>query len=216
MTAHAAACGRLRADVDAAGTGRGGGFVECVRSVGGRGTRVGSGDSTEGPSSLPTPFELTPPHPPRFSGTAPEPRPGLSSGHIPHSLSLPFSTLLSPPSATDPAYQTLKPARELEATFVAALGGEDEWGKVKRGERSVVASCGSGMSAGVVWLALQAAGREESVGLYDEVSLSGRLGKGGRAAGLRCVAADFFFSSFVRWQSWTGYAAREESQIVKD
>ncbi|KAK4699308.1 thiosulfate/3-mercaptopyruvate sulfurtransferase, partial [Phenoliferia sp. Uapishka_3] len=118
----------------------------------------------------------------RFDGTSPEPRPGLSSGHIPNSLSVPFATLLSPPSSTTPPYQILKSASELDKTLTEALGAE-EWNKVKSGEKNVVATCGSGMTAGLVWLALQRAGREGAVGVYDE--------------------------------SWTGYAQREESKIIK-
>lgn len=38
------------------------------------------------------------------------------------------------------------------------------------GRRGVVASCGSGMTAGVIWLALKSIGVEK-IGLYDEVSL---------------------------------------------
>ena len=53
--------------------------------------------------------------------------------------------------------------------------GKDEWTKVKAGERNVVATCGSGMTAGVVWLALQTAGRESPVGVYDEVSFRSAL-----------------------------------------
>ena len=107
----------------------------------------------------------------RFDGTAPEPRPNLPSGHIPNSLSLPFPSFLSTPSTTKPPYATLKTPSELEKAFVSALGPE-EWTKVKAGDRSAVATCGSGMSAGLVWLALQVAGRESPVGIFDEVSLS--------------------------------------------
>ncbi|KAM0748913.1 thiosulfate sulfurtransferase [Meredithblackwellia eburnea MCA 4105] len=103
----------------------------------------------------------------RFTGQDPEPRPGLSSGHIPHSFSLPFSTLLTAPSSTEPAYQQLKSPAELDEVLSNAMGKE-EWEKVKKGERSVIATCGSGMTAAVIWLALQVAGKEGKVGLYDE------------------------------------------------
>ncbi|GAA5890112.1 hypothetical protein JCM6882_009229 [Rhodosporidiobolus microsporus] len=118
----------------------------------------------------------------RFHGTDPEPRAGLSSGHIPHSLSLPFPAVLSEPSNTDPSYKTVKSPEELQGVFEKALGRE-EWEKVKGGERGVVTTCGSGMTAAILWLALQRAGVSEKVGLYDE--------------------------------SWTGYASRPESKIVK-
>jgi thiosulfate/3-mercaptopyruvate sulfurtransferase len=51
-----------------------------------------------------------------------------------------------------------------------ALGGEEVWQKVKKGQKGIVASCGSGMTAAVIWLALKVAGREDDVGIYDEVS----------------------------------------------
>src|SRR5690606_32514948 len=68
----------------------------------------------------------------RFAGTAPEPRPGLRSGHIPGSRNLPFTELV------DPVTGLLLPASELAARFEAA--GLDI-------ARPVVASCGSGTSA---------------------------------------------------------------------
>ncbi|GAA5994242.1 hypothetical protein JCM11641_001759 [Rhodosporidiobolus odoratus] len=118
----------------------------------------------------------------RFHGTAPEPRPSLSSGHMPHSLSLPFSSVLSESSATEPSYKTLKSPEELVKVFKETLGAE-EWEKVKKGERGVTTTCGSGMTAAILWLALQRAGVSDNVSLYDE--------------------------------SWTGYASRPESKIVK-
>lgn len=55
----------------------------------------------------------------------------------------------------------------LHATLEEAVGKEyaDE---IRSGRRGVVASCGSGMTAGVIWLALKIMGVEQ-VGLYDEV-----------------------------------------------
>ena len=38
----------------------------------------------------------------RFEGTAPEPRPGLRSGHIPGSRNVPFATLLNPDGTLKP------------------------------------------------------------------------------------------------------------------
>lgn len=113
----------------------------------------------------------------RFHGTAPEPRASLSSGHMPHSFSLPSSTLLS----TTSSYPTLLPPPELEKVFTEALGAE-VWREVKDGKKKVVASCGSGMTACSIWLALDQLGVGGS-GVYDE--------------------------------SWTGYASRKDSVIVK-
>ncbi|KZT74824.1 Rhodanese-like protein [Daedalea quercina L-15889] len=169
----------------------------------------------------------------RYLGTAPEPRAGLSSGHIPHSVSLPFTALLDvvampqppPPTAlpvapadTAPAlrahppqlraapsrapgpgpepeppagafpwapperYTTLKTSTQIMGVLEDALGAET-LREVLDGRRGVVASCGSGMTAGVVWLALQMVGAEGAPAIYDE--------------------------------SWTGYAMRPESKIEK-
>ena len=78
----------------------------------------------------------------RFEGAVAEPRPGLRSGHIPGSRNVPFASLLN-------ADGTLKPAAELRAIFRAGV----DTGK------PVVASCGSGVTAGVVALALAVLGR---------------------------------------------------------
>ncbi len=86
----------------------------------------------------------------RFEGTVPEPRKGLRSGHIPGSRNVPFASLLN-------ADGTLKPAAELEAIFARA--GVDTG-------RPVVASCGSGVTAGVVALALAVLGRADAA-VYD-------------------------------------------------
>lgn len=85
----------------------------------------------------------------RFRGEVPEPRPGLRSGHIPGSHSLPGATLLS--------NGRLRDRVELEAAFQAA--GVDL-------DRPVVTSCGSGVSAAIVSLALAGLGRPAR-SLYD-------------------------------------------------
>ncbi|CAE6500897.1 unnamed protein product [Rhizoctonia solani] len=108
----------------------------------------------------------------RFTGEQPEPRPGLSSGHMPHARSLPFSSLLES-HATGKSYTTVLPQDKLKEVFDKAVG--DNKG------RSIVASCGSGMTAGTIWLAGQLL--DTPVAIYDE--------------------------------SWTGYAMRPESVIVK-
>jgi len=86
----------------------------------------------------------------RFEGTAPEPRQGLRSGHIPGSRNVPFASLLNPDG-------TLKGETELAAIFAKA--GVDTG-------RPVVASCGSGVTAGVVALALAILGRADAA-VYD-------------------------------------------------
>jgi len=86
----------------------------------------------------------------RFRGEAPEPRPGLRAGHIPGSRSLPFSTLLNPDG-------TMKPVPELRAAFEAA--GVDL-------ARPAITTCGSGVTAAVLSLALERIGHRNHA-LYD-------------------------------------------------
>jgi thiosulfate/3-mercaptopyruvate sulfurtransferase len=86
----------------------------------------------------------------RFAGTVPEPRAGLRSGHIPGSRSVPYTTLLN-------ADGTLKSKAALRAQFEAA--GIDP-------ARPVVASCGSGVTAGVIAFALAQLGNPDAA-VYD-------------------------------------------------
>ncbi|KAI1797677.1 Rhodanese-like protein [Ganoderma leucocontextum] len=128
----------------------------------------------------------------RFLGTDPEPRPGLSSGHVPHSISLPFTAFLETHNIPEDVASKLKSELPLTYTRLRSTQGmllalEESLGpqrakEVLEGKRQVVASCGSGMTAGVIWLGLKLLGVER-VGIYDE--------------------------------SWTGYAMRPESKIVK-
>lgn len=87
----------------------------------------------------------------RFEGSVPEPRVGLRSGHIPGSRNLPYNLLF------DAATGTMKPIDELRAAFDAA--GLDI-------AKPVVTTCGSGVSAAVLTLALYRLGVRGS-GLYD-------------------------------------------------
>ncbi len=88
--------------------------------------------------------------PERFRGDAPEPRPGVRSGHIPGSKNLHWATLLGADGA-------LLPAAELERRFVEA--GVDP-------KRPVICSCGSGVSAAILALALARMGHVR-VPVYD-------------------------------------------------
>lgn len=85
----------------------------------------------------------------RFLGQAPEPRPGLRSGHMPGARNLPYGQLLN-------ADGTLKAGAALEAAFRSA--GIDP-------ERPVVTSCGSGVTAAILSLGLARLGRVSR--LYD-------------------------------------------------
>ena len=105
----------------------------------------------------------------RFLGTDPEPRPGLSSGHIPNSFSLPFNLFLTQNTniVSGETYTMFKSRdRVLEELKIAV--GEEETRAILEGKRKVVTSCGSGMTAGVLWLGLNLLGAK-GVALYDEV-----------------------------------------------
>lgn len=86
----------------------------------------------------------------RFHGSAPEPRPGMRSGHIPGAMSLPYGELLNPDS-------TFRSPEALRQRFAKA--GAD-------GSRPVVTSCGSGVSAAILTLGLALAGLPQGA-LYD-------------------------------------------------
>lgn len=86
----------------------------------------------------------------RFRGEVPEPRAGLRSGHMPGALNLPFSQVLNPDG-------TLKAPDALRAAFTAA--GVDL-------SRPVITSCGSGVTAAVLSLALEVLGHRNHA-LYD-------------------------------------------------
>ncbi|KAA2211886.1 sulfurtransferase [Teichococcus oryzae] len=88
----------------------------------------------------------------RFDGTAPEPRPGLPSGHMPGAASVPASDLLRPDG-------TLLPPEELRARFAAA-------GVTAENARPLIASCGTGVTACIVALGLVQAGLPEPA-VYD-------------------------------------------------
>src|ERR1700742_1880019 len=75
----------------------------------------------------------------RFEGRAVEPRPGIRSGHIPGALNLPYNQLF------DAATGTMKPLDDLRKAFTGA--GVDT-------AKPIVTSCGSGVSAAVLTLAL--------------------------------------------------------------
>ncbi len=79
----------------------------------------------------------------RFTGEVPEPRAGLRSGHMPGSHNLPSSLLTA-------ADGTLLPADQLEAVFAAS--GVDV-------TKPIVTTCGSGITASLLALALARLGR---------------------------------------------------------
>jgi thiosulfate/3-mercaptopyruvate sulfurtransferase len=86
----------------------------------------------------------------RYRGEAPEPREGLRSGHIPGSKNVPYTSLLNED-------MTMKDPDELRAILAAA--GVDM-------TKPVITSCGSGVTAAVINLALERIGKTDHA-LYD-------------------------------------------------
>lgn len=88
--------------------------------------------------------------PGRFTGEQPEPRAGLRGGHMPGALTLPAGSLLAPDG-------TMKTAEQLAADFQKA--GVDV-------HKPVVATCGSGLTACIIALALARLGHDRTA-VYD-------------------------------------------------
>jgi thiosulfate/3-mercaptopyruvate sulfurtransferase len=87
---------------------------------------------------------------PRFRGEEAEPRPGVRPGHMPGASNVHYASLITKDG-------TLKPQAELEAAFTSA--GIDL-------AKPVVTSCGSGVTAGILTLALTELGTRDHA-LYD-------------------------------------------------
>jgi thiosulfate/3-mercaptopyruvate sulfurtransferase len=85
----------------------------------------------------------------RFRGEAPEPRPGLRCGHMPGALNVPYTALIE--------NGALVPPEQIRQALAA--GGVDI-------EQPIIASCGSGVSAAALWLALDSLGKPPQA-LYD-------------------------------------------------
>jgi thiosulfate/3-mercaptopyruvate sulfurtransferase len=89
--------------------------------------------------------------PARFSGSEPEARPGLRSGHIPGSCNLHYATLV------DPRAHTLFPAETLRTLYGQTGAALNE---------PIVTTCGSGVTAAILALGLFCLGRQD-VPIYD-------------------------------------------------
>jgi thiosulfate/3-mercaptopyruvate sulfurtransferase len=85
----------------------------------------------------------------RFAGKAPEPRPGLRSGHMPRAFNVPYGKLIE--------NGHLAPRPRIEAAFKEA--GVDL-------DKPIITSCGSGITAAILTFALESIGKEPK-GLYD-------------------------------------------------
>ena len=88
--------------------------------------------------------------PARFRGEEPEPREGLRSGHIPGSKNIHYRTLLNDDG-------TMKSPEALRKVFTAA--GADL-------SKPVITTCGSGVTAAIISLALERIGHRDHA-LYD-------------------------------------------------
>ena len=88
--------------------------------------------------------------PARFRGEESEPRPGVRRGHIPGSVNVHYARLITPEG-------TFRPPGELRSIFE---------GMGVSLERPAVTSCGSGVTAAIVSLALELAGAQKTA-LYD-------------------------------------------------
>jgi thiosulfate/3-mercaptopyruvate sulfurtransferase len=88
--------------------------------------------------------------PSRFRGEEAEPRAGVRPGHIPGAINVHYAEVLTPEG-------TMRPAQELTRLF--AERGVDL-------NRPIVTSCGSGVTAAILSLALEIAGAEQTA-LYD-------------------------------------------------
>src|SRR5262249_1127978 len=77
----------------------------------------------------------------RFLGQAPEPRPGLRSGHMPGAFNVPSTSVIE--------NGRLAPPEKLRRAFAA--GGVDL-------EAPIITTCGSGLTAAILWLPLHALG----------------------------------------------------------
>ena len=92
--------------------------------------------------------------PGRFQGTDPEPRPGLSSGHMPGSINLPLPDIL------DPKTKALLPREELRKVFES---------KGINPNKPIISSCGTGVMAAALDAALNEAcfGKRGDRRVYD-------------------------------------------------
>lgn len=89
----------------------------------------------------------------RFDGTAPEPRPNIPSGHMPNSVSVPFTSVID-------SNGCLKNTNEIQEIYLNQ--GID----ISKEGTPIISSCGSGVSAAVLDLALTATGKKSRYIIY--------------------------------------------------
>lgn len=88
----------------------------------------------------------------RFTGEVEELRPGMSSGHIPGAINIPFTDVLTP----EKAFLSISSLKKI----ISAKGVDES--------KPTIVSCGSGVTACVVRAAMQLAGYDSSkIAVYD-------------------------------------------------
>lgn len=89
---------------------------------------------------------------PRFTGEAPEPRAGLSSGHIKNAINIPFTDLLTP-----------------EKSFLSTMSLNNIFKRNNIDDsKPIIVMCGTGVTACVVRCAMQLSGMDSSkIAVYD-------------------------------------------------
>lgn len=97
----------------------------------------------------------------RFTGEDPEPRAGLSSGHIPSALSLPFKNLLNP----DNTYKSRDEIIEIfQKEYGLDLKSKDTFPK----EKGIIVMCGTGVTAVIIRVAIESIiGSDIPIRVYD-------------------------------------------------
>lgn len=88
----------------------------------------------------------------RYNGTEAEPRVGLRQGHIPGAISLPFERLLDPEN-----FMTMRSADEITSVIL---------GSGINPEKPLISSCGSGVTAAPLVMALYLIGHTQA-SIYD-------------------------------------------------
>lgn len=96
---------------------------------------------------------------PRFTGEADEPRPGLSSGHIPSSLSLPFTKVLTENG-------NFKPKEEIIDLFKQEF--DIDLTKALPDNKKFIVMCGTGVTAVILRLAIESVAESKTpIRVYD-------------------------------------------------
>jgi len=97
----------------------------------------------------------------RFSGTTPDPRPGVAAGHIPGSFNLPFTSILTAISPT-PEQKETPPLTFLPPAPIQTILEQQKISLAS----DIATSCGSGVTASVLALGLYLSGKTD-VPVYD-------------------------------------------------